>query len=104
MKTSPVLILAALPLFPRSALHAEEPPQRPAAKETDSRLQSDGKGWRLDRAKITDPSRARVLLIGDSILNGYLKAVTASLRRPRYSTTFQRSGPALGNRYGINRS
>ena len=42
-------------------------------------LQADGKGWRLDKAKITDPARPRVLLIGDSILNGYVKQVTAAL-------------------------
>jgi lysophospholipase L1-like esterase len=49
------------------------------AAEPDSRLQADGAGWRLDRAKLTDPKRPRVLLIGDSILNGYGKAVTTAL-------------------------
>jgi lysophospholipase L1-like esterase len=47
-------------------------------------LQADGNGWRLDRAKIVDPARPRVLLIGDSILNGYLKAVTAALKDQAY--------------------
>ncbi|MCX6902313.1 MAG: hypothetical protein NTW03_02295, partial [Verrucomicrobia bacterium] len=46
------------------------------AAESDARLHADGKVWRLDQAKITDPRRPRVLLIGDSILNGYLKQVT----------------------------
>lgn len=46
-------------------------------QETDARLHADGKGWRLDMAKVTDPTRPRVLLIGDSILNGYLKRVTS---------------------------
>jgi len=38
-----------------------------AAMESDPRLQADGKGWSLEQAKITNPSRPRVLLIGDSI-------------------------------------
>lgn len=50
-----------------------------SATEVDSRLHADGHGWRLDKAKVTDPDRPRVLLIGDSILNGYLKQVTAAL-------------------------
>jgi len=54
------------------------------AAETDARLHADGKGWRLDMAKITDPKRPRVLLIGDSILNGYLKRVTALLDGKAY--------------------
>jgi lysophospholipase L1-like esterase len=54
------------------------------AQESDKRLQSDGKGWRVDRAKITDSKRPRVLLIGDSILNGYLKPVTAALEGKAY--------------------
>jgi sialidase-1 len=58
-------------------------PARPKAipkpAEADSRLQADGKGWRLDKATITDPKRPRVLLIGDSILNGYLKTVVKRL-------------------------
>lgn len=54
------------------------------AKESDARLQSDGKGWRLDRAKITDALRPRVLLIGDSILNGYGKQVTTALAGKAY--------------------
>ena len=62
-----------------AALHAADAPKLPAAAETDTRLQADGKGWRLDKAKITDPARPRVLLIGDSILNGYVKQVTAAL-------------------------
>jgi len=54
------------------------------AQETDARLHSDGKGWRVDKARIADPKRPRVLLIGDSILNGYLKQVTASLAGKAY--------------------
>lgn len=52
--------------------------------ETDSRLQSDGKGWRLDKAEIKVESRPRVLLIGDSILNGYMKTVITALDGAAY--------------------
>lgn len=58
---------------------AAEPPKSTAPVETDARLHADGKGWRLDKAKITDAKRPRVLLIGDSILNGYLKTVVTEL-------------------------
>jgi lysophospholipase L1-like esterase len=54
------------------------------AQESDTRLHSDGKGWRLDQAKVTDPKLPRVLLIGDSILNGYLKGVSKSLENKAY--------------------
>ncbi|MFO1436897.1 MAG: SGNH/GDSL hydrolase family protein [Verrucomicrobiaceae bacterium] len=40
--------------------------------ETDPRLHSDGKVWKLNQATIQDPKRPRVLLIGDSILSGYM--------------------------------
>ncbi len=50
-----------------------------ASVESDTRLHDDGKGWRLDRARITDPDRPRVLLIGDSILTGYLDHVVEAL-------------------------
>ena len=48
-------------------------------KESDSRMQADLKGWRLDKAKITDPSLPRVLLAGDSILGGYNGYVVKAL-------------------------
>lgn len=54
------------------------------AQEKDKRLQSDGKGWRLDQAQVTDASRPRVLLIGDSILNGYLGEVKKALAGKAY--------------------
>ena len=48
--------------------------------EKDKRLHADGKsGWRLDQAKIADASRPRVLLIGDSILGGYLASARKEL-------------------------
>ncbi len=50
-----------------------------APQETDPRLHSDGKGWRIERAQITDPALPRVLLIGDSILSGYRGEVTKAL-------------------------
>src|ERR1700683_1751136 len=53
--------------------------QTPSPKETDPRLHADGPGWRLQKAAITDPSLPRVLLMGDSILNGYLPGVTKAL-------------------------
>ena len=52
--------------------------------EKDPRLQSDGKGWRLDKATIKDATRPRVLLIGDSILNGYLSATVKALNGKVY--------------------
>lgn len=64
----------ALLAWHRSMPGAVAPPA-----EADARLHADGRGWRLDRAKITDPSRPRVLLIGDSILNGYGRHVVAAL-------------------------
>ncbi len=63
---------------------AAELPQRSPAKEADARLHADGKGWRLDKATIADPKPPRVLLIGDSILNGYLGAVIAALDGKAY--------------------
>ena len=52
--------------------------------ESDARLHSDGKDWRLDKAKIIDPKLPRVLLIGDSILNGYLKSAVEGLKGKAY--------------------
>jgi len=66
------------------SIHAAEPAKIAPAAETDARLHADGKGWRLDKAKITDPKRPRVLLIGDSILNGYLKTTLAALEGRAY--------------------
>jgi len=66
-----------------TALLLSLPAMLPAA-ESDARLHADGKGWRLDQAKVTDPKRPRVLLIGDSIFNGYLKQVTTALDGKAY--------------------
>ncbi len=48
--------------------------------EPDPRVQADrAEGWDLNQAKITDPARPRVLLIGDSILSGYNGAAIKGL-------------------------
>jgi hypothetical protein len=58
--------------------------QNPPPKETDTRLQADGPGWRLQKAAVVDPKLPRVLLMGDSILNGYLPGVTKALEGKAY--------------------
>lgn len=69
MHILPCLLLAI------SALAAE----RPAPIESDKRVQADGKGWRVEKAVIKDATLPRVLLIGDSILNGYQAKATRLL-------------------------
>lgn len=54
------------------------------AIERDARVPSDGKAWRIDQAIITDPTRPRVLLVGDSILNGYVHPVIGKLKGKAY--------------------
>ena len=76
--TALIISLAAFPL------RAADAPKSPAAVESDTRLQADGPGWRLDKARVTDAKRPRVLLIGDSILNGYVKTVTTALEGKAY--------------------
>jgi hypothetical protein len=78
---APVLLSLTISLlgFLATASSAADAPKPAAPAESDTRLQADGKGWRLDKAKVADAKRPRVLLIGDSILNGYMKAVMASL-------------------------
>jgi hypothetical protein len=68
-----LLCLFALPFFA-----ADQP------VETDPRLHSDGKGWKLNQATITDPQRPRVLLIGDSILSGYMANAIKGLEGKAY--------------------
>jgi hypothetical protein len=53
-------------------------------EETDKSLHSDGDPWNLHQAKIEDPTRPRVLLIGDSILNGYRGHVQRELEGEAY--------------------
>jgi hypothetical protein len=47
--------------------------------EPDPRVQSDGKPWGINQATVTDATRPRVLLIGDSLLNGYANTVIKRL-------------------------
>ncbi|PTX98399.1 SGNH/GDSL hydrolase family protein [Opitutus sp. ER46] len=54
------------------------------AQETDRRLHPNGEIWRFDAAKIGAEKRPRVLLVGDSILNGYLAAVRQKLEGKAY--------------------
>jgi len=56
----------------------------PIANEPDQRVQAQGKGWRLEKAAIKDTERPRILLIGDSILNGYARHVIKKLRGKAY--------------------
>lgn len=77
----PAAFLATLAYFlstPAAQAQASPP------KETDPRLHADGAGWRLQKALVTDKSRPRVLMIGDSILNGYLPGVTRALEGKAY--------------------
>jgi lysophospholipase L1-like esterase len=78
---SPLVLLGALGfLLPAPAAHAQANPP----KEIDPGLHADGKGWRLQKALVEDKSRPRVLMIGDSILNGYLPGVTKALEGKAY--------------------
>ena len=76
-----ILILIAWLAIGLQIAGAEPVASKPPAVEIDSRLHSDGKGWRLQRAANIDSKLPRVLLIGDSILSGYLPIVTKALDR-----------------------
>lgn len=52
--------------------------------EKDKRLHADGKSWKFNKAVITDPTRPRILLIGDSILGGYMNPVIDALNGKAY--------------------
>ena len=51
----------------------------PAAGQEKGKTPSAPKGWGFQKAEPTDPKLPRVLLIGDSILNGYRRTVTQAL-------------------------
>ncbi|MGA2499280.1 MAG: hypothetical protein ABSH20_16195 [Tepidisphaeraceae bacterium] len=68
--TYPLLAAVAVLLAPLAACAADGP-ARPSPTESDARIQAHGKGRRMEKAKIVDVKRPRVLLVGDSILNGY---------------------------------
>ncbi|MDZ4289116.1 MAG: SGNH/GDSL hydrolase family protein [Prosthecobacter sp.] len=61
-----------------TTLHGQAP-VIPAGKETDKNLPPKGGSWSLREAKVTNPALPRVLLIGDSITNGYLEMVRKAL-------------------------
>ena len=67
---------------------SEQEAASPVTEEPDERLHADGPGWSLDKAKVVDPERPRVLLIGDSILSGYRKQVIAALAGTAYVDTW----------------
>jgi len=71
-------VLLSCTLVASQILVAENP------VETDPRLHSDGKGWKLNQATIKDPKRPRVLLIGDSILSGYMAHAIKALDGKAY--------------------
>lgn len=93
-------LLTALLLAPLVSLSSAQSQQTPnptgAAKaktiaddinhpvETDPRVQSDGKAWGINKATVADTKRPRVLLIGDSILNGYANTVIKRLNGKAY--------------------
>ncbi|HSJ03272.1 MAG: SGNH/GDSL hydrolase family protein [Verrucomicrobium sp.] len=73
-----LLALSALALTGLQA--ADSPPP----VEKDKRLHADGKSWKFNKAVITDTTRPRVLLIGDSILGGYMNPVIDALDGKAY--------------------
>lgn len=72
------LVASLLACFVLQSFAAEKP------VETDPRLHSDGKGWQLNQATVKDPKRPRVLLIGDSILSGYMAHAIKALEGKAY--------------------
>jgi lysophospholipase L1-like esterase len=73
-----LLTLAAVALFSIPHLYAQAP-AIPQQTESDPNLPPKGGNWSLKAATVTDPSLPRVLLIGDSITNGYLEPVRKAL-------------------------
>jgi lysophospholipase L1-like esterase len=74
----PAISCAMLALVSTAHLHAQIP-ALPPQTETDPNLPPKGGNWSLKAATVTDASLPRVLLIGDSIANGYLEPVRAAL-------------------------
>lgn len=81
LRSVPMWRIAIFLLASALGLHAANPP---AATEKDQRLHADGKSWKFNKAVITDPARPRVLLIGDSILGGYMNPVIEALDGKAY--------------------
>ena len=86
MSMRPVKLAFFLLLAFKNQSIAEEPtlPQLEHV-ERDKSLHSDGGPWRFEQAAIVDTARPRVLLIGDSILNGYLPYVKRELEGTVYA-------------------
>lgn len=72
------LVLAIFALCAVAHLHALAP-ALPQQTESDPNLPPKGGNWSLRAATVTDASLPRVLLIGDSITNGYLEPVRKAL-------------------------
>ena len=75
----PELTIMKIPLLALLLALTAVAADKPAPVENDKRLHSDGKGWRVEKAVIKDAKLPRVLLIGDSILNGYQGRATQLL-------------------------
>ncbi|MDB6016601.1 MAG: hypothetical protein JWR19_1090 [Pedosphaera sp.] len=76
---------AALQPKVEAATTASNDASKGAPMEKDKRIQSHGLPWRFEKAIIANnPTRPRVLLVGDSILNGYLPYVTSLLDGKAY--------------------
>lgn len=71
--------LLALLAFITSLTTGLAQPVIPAQAETDKRLPPKGGTWSLRKATIADGTLPRILLIGDSITNGYLEPVRKAL-------------------------
>ena len=61
---------------------------RASSRVPAARYEVEGSGWRVDKAGVQDQSRPRVLLIGDSILSGYRRAVMKKLEGEAYVDTW----------------
>ena len=73
MHATPFFLLSVVILGLGTVLAAAE-------KESDPRLHSNGAAWGLRLSPVTNPALPHVLLIGDSIVNGYNKTVMAELK------------------------
>jgi arylsulfatase A len=88
MTAGRMVVIALLLSVAMPSVRAAESQKFPA-RESDSRLRAEGDGWGLEKARIDDPMRPRVLLIGDSILGGYHKHVIAALDGKAYVDVWQ---------------
>lgn len=75
----PPALAWGLALVLATMLSASAQVKIPEGQETDKRLPPKGGTWGLRMATVTDATLPRVLLIGDSITNGYLESVRKAL-------------------------